>query len=85
VEFNQNRIQQNSSRERRNKDIRRVSGKLDDHRIKKLTCSTGNKQVQYFPGEDLIVKGNGLVEDPINIKKKTLNYIQIVIIQKRKK
>jgi hypothetical protein len=32
------------------------SEELNDHRIRKLTCSAGSKQAQYFTEEDLMVK-----------------------------
>jgi hypothetical protein len=42
VELGQNRIKEERSQERRNKEIRRISGKLKDQKTRKLTFTAGN-------------------------------------------
>jgi hypothetical protein len=74
VEFNQDRVQQDRSKERRNKEIRRISGKLDNHRVRKLICSTGSKQAQYFPKKHLIIKKHGSAGDPIDLEKEDTKF-----------
>jgi hypothetical protein len=51
----------------RDKEIKRLSKKLDNPSSRSIKISTSDKRIEYFPDKKLIVKGSGSIEDPLDV------------------
>jgi hypothetical protein len=50
----------------RDKEINRLSIQLNNP-TRSIEVSNNDKRIEYFPNEDLLIKGSGSVEDPLDI------------------
>jgi hypothetical protein len=47
--------------------VNRVSRQLNGPSPRSIEVSSNNKRIEYFPEQDLIVKGSGSIEDPVDL------------------
>jgi hypothetical protein len=51
----------------RDNEVKRLSVQLNNLSFRSIEVSTNDKRIEYFPEEDLIVKGSGSIEDPFDV------------------
>jgi hypothetical protein len=49
------------------KEVKRLSTQLNNPTPRSIEVSNNDKRIEYFPNEDLLIKGSGSVEDPLDI------------------
>jgi hypothetical protein len=58
-------------------EIQRLSQKLNNQNLRSLSVTSGNKRIEYFPEENIIIKGSESATDPVDeslcIRKKEAN------------
>jgi sialic acid synthase SpsE len=62
-ELSQDNIQERRYQKRREKEVLKLSKKLKDQDMRSLTVTSNNKRIEYFPEENIIIKGSGLATD----------------------
>jgi hypothetical protein len=98
-DLSQDNIQERRNQKRRDKEVIKLSRKLKDQDMRSLTVNSSNKRVEYFPEENIIIKGSGSAMDPLDMteddtdiysdeenpkEKKILNKIMDYSLRKRK-
>jgi sialic acid synthase SpsE len=66
-ELNQDSVQENTLQKRREKEIQRLSQKLNNQNLRSLSVTSCNKRTEYFPEENIIIKGFCNVAEMIQI------------------
>jgi hypothetical protein len=80
-ELNQNNVQK-----RRHQKKKKISKKLKDQNMRSLIITSNNKRIEYFPEENIIIKGSGSATDPLDITKdNTVYYSDDEISNEKKK
>jgi hypothetical protein len=65
--LSQDNVQERRHQNRRDKEVRKISKKLKDQNVRSIAVSSNNKRVEYFPDENIIIKGSGSASDPVDI------------------
>jgi hypothetical protein len=52
---------------KREKEVQRISQKLNNQNMRSLSITSGNKRVEYFPAENIIIKGSRSIMNPLHI------------------
>jgi hypothetical protein len=61
------KIRRSSQEIERDKEVKRLSIQLHNPSSRSIEVSTNDKKIEYFPEEDLIIKGSGSIEDPFDV------------------
>jgi hypothetical protein len=59
ITSNSLRIRRSIQETKRNKEVKRLSIQLNNPSFRSIEVSTNDKRIEYFPDEELIVKGSG--------------------------
>jgi hypothetical protein len=62
-----NSLQERKYQTKREKEVKKLSEKLNNQDSRSIEVSTSNKRIEYFPDEKLIIKCSGSAGDPLNI------------------
>jgi lipid A disaccharide synthetase len=74
-ELSQDNVQEKRHQKKREKEVQRLSQKLSNQNMRSLSVTSGNKRVEYFPDENIIIRGSGSTTDPLDIAEdNTENY-----------
>jgi GTP cyclohydrolase II len=57
-DLSQDNVEENRHQERREKEVQILSQKLNNQILKSLSVTSGNKRIEYFLKENIIVKGS---------------------------
>jgi hypothetical protein len=60
--FSQKNIQKSRHQKKRDREIQKLSEKLNNQEMRSLSITAQNKRVEYFPEENLIIKGFGPIK-----------------------
>jgi hypothetical protein len=63
----QESLQERKHEEKRGKEVKKLSEKLNYQIFRSMEVSTGNKRIEYLPEENIIIKKSGSVADPLDI------------------
>jgi hypothetical protein len=55
--------------EKREKEVKKLSEKLNNQDSRNIEVSKNNTRIEYFPMENIIIKGSGSAADPLDITK----------------
>jgi hypothetical protein len=65
--LSQDSVQERRHQNRRDKEVRKIFKKLKDQNVINIAVLSNNKRVEYFPDENIIIKGSGLATDPLDL------------------
>jgi hypothetical protein len=66
-DLSQDNIQERRHQKKREKEVLKLSKKLKDQDMRSLVITSGTKRVEYFPDENIIIKGSGSAMDPLDM------------------
>jgi hypothetical protein len=61
--LSQDNVQERRHQNRRDKEVRKIS----DQNVRSVAVSSNSKRIEYFPEENIIIKGSGWATDPLDI------------------
>jgi hypothetical protein len=66
-DLSQDNIQERRHQKRREKEVLKLSKKLKNQDMRSLTIISGTKRVEYFPDENIVIKGSESATDPLDM------------------